>query len=169
MKNNILQNSKPAKFFVNKITWVSASLDTNHPVRFTMLSVRKVSLQEEKFNVSSRQIGVKWFHFKIRLELAIRLFTMCRLLKSWFVSPTTSRLALSPAVGNINWLVFCCLQHLFLFFFKRSWRYNFPPNKRVQQHSLAYLTVPFALVLLWCYVRMVGRKFLASMHNSKSL
>ena len=34
-------------------------------VRFTTLSERNASLQEEISNVSSRRIGVKCFHFKI--------------------------------------------------------------------------------------------------------
>ena len=72
-ENNILQNNKPAKFCQQNHMNILASSEKNQSfysiadffVRFTTLSERNVSLQEEKSNVSSCRIGVKWFHFKI--------------------------------------------------------------------------------------------------------
>ena len=89
-------------------------------VRFTTLSEQNVSLQEEKSDVSSRRIGLKWFHFKI--------LVMCQ-------SICFSR----------RWLPYsfpCCWSHKLTFYLavlkivlKRSWRCNFPLNKRSRQGS----------------------------------
>ena len=66
-ENNILQTTKLAKFCQQNCMNVLASSENNQSlysiadfsVRFTTLSERNVSLQEEKFNVSWRRIGVK--------------------------------------------------------------------------------------------------------------
>ena len=66
---NILQNSKPAKFCQQNHTNILASSENNQCfysiadffVCFTTLSDRNAPLQEEKSNVSARQIGVRMF------------------------------------------------------------------------------------------------------------
>ena len=70
-EKNILQNSKVLSTKSHERT--DASSENNYSfytiadfsVRFTTLSVRNVSLQAKKANVSSRHIRVKWFLFKI--------------------------------------------------------------------------------------------------------
>ena len=74
-KNNIFQNNKSChqQSVVNKITWILASLTCPFVPflfffldPFTSLRERKLSLLTTgKSNVSSRRVGVKWFHFKI--------------------------------------------------------------------------------------------------------
>ena len=60
---------------------------------------------------------------QVKLVFATKLFMMCCLLKSRFVSPAAcSRLALSPAVVLSS-------SKFLLVFVKGSWRCNFPPNK----------------------------------------
>ena len=54
-------------------------------------------------------------------------------LKKSICFSTASRLVLSPAVGHINWLCILLSSNFLFVFVKRSWRWNFPPNRGGQQ------------------------------------
>ena len=65
-------------------TWSRASRKLLHVSNVLQrFSEQKVSLQEKKFNVSSRRIGVKWFHFRVTVvrDRKILPFPDCRILR----------------------------------------------------------------------------------------
>ena len=88
-------------------------------VRFTTLSERNVSLQEQNSNVSSRRIGVKCFHFKILM--------MCQ---SICFSRRDSFGSFAHCWSHTLTLYFVVFKIIFVVFLKRSWWCNFHRKKK---------------------------------------
>ena len=110
----------------NKITWILASLKNNQSfnstadffVRFTSLRERKLSPQEEKSIVSSRWIGVKWFHFKISRVLTAGILAYSSAAFSFSFSLALFIFLCSSTYSTSYTWIYNFLQNLRLFFQK---------------------------------------------------
>ena len=137
-ENNILQNSKLAKFCQQNCTNILASLVNNQSfhsiadffVRFTTLNERNVSLQEENSNVSSCRIGVK---------LSISLQDFDDVPVDSFLPPFVALLFLPLLVTQIDFL-FRRLQNDFLFFSQKQLAMQLPAKKT---RAAAHLAMQF--------------------------
>ena len=161
-----MQNNKSChqQSFVNKITWILASLKNNQSfnstadvsVRLTSLRERKLSLQEEKSIVSSRRIWVKWVHFKIS-----RVFTADILAYS---SP-----AFSFSFSLALFIFFLCLS---TYSTSYTWSYSFLQNVRLllqiavghassrqKKHGLQQRVCVCHFILAYMEGRTYGRKW----------
>ena len=127
---------QPAKFSYKQITWILASNQFCYFIAdFSFVSDKWVKSftsrgKIQRFVASDR---IRMIYLQDSAGIRYKDVYDVAPVNSRFVSPTASRLVLSSAVSHINWLCILLSSNFLFVFLKRSWRWNFTPNKGGRQ------------------------------------